>query len=320
MTIKIQPRATIETITPDEAREILRNHNKKNRKVRANVVSNYARDMKEGRWVFNGDTLRFDFEGNLLDGQHRLYACIRAEYPLTMIVVRDLERETVTTMDKGTLRRADDDLTMLEGTKNATHLVATIRAMADLACGGESRSHMSAPEVHLVHKLHPSIGMNLLGTSIYGYRALHTPLSAINAINHILGQGEQSERFIEVMRTGIPAWEGCPAHAFRERYARSTMGGGTRMNRTEVFAAAVHAWNLFKAERQIKVFKSPLTRPIMAGWNIETLGADPTRHTMKFGDIKKLLVSPVVPVAPQTGTIQSRANIETADLLNAAMA
>jgi hypothetical protein len=59
-------------ITPAMAREWLEKNIENNRGVGAQVVDAYARDMLAGKWYIPGDPIRFDEDGNLIDGQHRL--------------------------------------------------------------------------------------------------------------------------------------------------------------------------------------------------------------------------------------------------------
>src|ERR1044072_4271424 len=63
------------SITPLEAVYIVKSRNPHNRPIREAHLEKLARDMRTpGAWLFNGDTLRFDRDGNLLDGQHRMLA------------------------------------------------------------------------------------------------------------------------------------------------------------------------------------------------------------------------------------------------------
>mgnify|MGYP000517583782 CR=1 FL=1 len=65
--------AAVELITPQMACEML----KKQRNVRVlkrKEVERYVRALKRG-WKLNGETIKFDKDGYLIDGQHRLTAC-----------------------------------------------------------------------------------------------------------------------------------------------------------------------------------------------------------------------------------------------------
>jgi hypothetical protein len=62
-------------VTPELAARWLKN-NFRNRSVREDVVSAYARDMANGRWVYTHQGIAFNDRDELIDGQHRLHAVI----------------------------------------------------------------------------------------------------------------------------------------------------------------------------------------------------------------------------------------------------
>lgn len=68
-------------VTPDMARELIA-HNENNRPVRQFHVNRYARDMQEGRWMRNGETIsvieRADGTRWLRNGQHRMLAVMKS--------------------------------------------------------------------------------------------------------------------------------------------------------------------------------------------------------------------------------------------------
>ena len=78
----------IETITPALATEWLDKHNSVNRKISEPTVQSYAMDMKNGRWTLTHQGIAFDTEGNLQDGQHRLWAIVFSGITLEMMVTR----------------------------------------------------------------------------------------------------------------------------------------------------------------------------------------------------------------------------------------
>lgn len=99
---------TIETITPDQAAKLLE-HNTENRHVRDNRVSLYASEMKAGRWLLTGEPIIMN--GNvLLNGQHRLRACIEADVPFTTAVFRGADSHVYNVVDTGMVRTAGDTL------------------------------------------------------------------------------------------------------------------------------------------------------------------------------------------------------------------
>ena len=65
----------LETVTPELAYKYLDTMTV-NRHVSQAKVQQYARDMVADNWLINGSVLCFNAVGELIDGQHRLWACI----------------------------------------------------------------------------------------------------------------------------------------------------------------------------------------------------------------------------------------------------
>lgn len=118
--------ANVETIWPAMAQACLMK-NPKNRTINSAKVKQYANDMKNGKWMLNGETIVFDEHGNVLNGQHRLTAVVMANVPVQMLVVRNASSETFSTFDTGRNRRIEDVLS-IEGHKNSKIMGTAARA------------------------------------------------------------------------------------------------------------------------------------------------------------------------------------------------
>src|SRR4051812_40935726 len=103
--------ACVTTITPALAQEWLK-LNTKNRVLRPHRVSTFARDMKMGRWMLNGEAITFSDLGRLLNGQHRLHACVEANRSFETVVMRGVPDKSFPTIDTGGKRTAGDVLGM----------------------------------------------------------------------------------------------------------------------------------------------------------------------------------------------------------------
>lgn len=118
---------SVETITPEIAREWLE-ANTKNRNVRSSSVRRYRSDMENGRWDFTGDPVRFDYLGNLLDGQHRLLALTELDdgAGVSVLVIRNLPTDAQMTMDQGSRRSPGDQLS-LRDVPNASFIASGVK-------------------------------------------------------------------------------------------------------------------------------------------------------------------------------------------------
>lgn len=95
------------TLTPKLATKYLK-QNSFNRSVRQSRVDRYARLMSKNQWIENGDTIRFDVDGNCIDGQHRLLAVVKSGNTIPCVGIFNLPREAFSTIDQGLSRRAGD--------------------------------------------------------------------------------------------------------------------------------------------------------------------------------------------------------------------
>src|SRR5688572_23502672 len=112
-----RPVSDIVGITPDIATALLE-QNPENRHVSQRQVELFAEDMRHNRWKLNGEAIIIARDGQLNDGQHRLWAVIAAEKTVDMLVVYGVERDTRDTLDMGRQRTSADVLSM-EGVKQS---------------------------------------------------------------------------------------------------------------------------------------------------------------------------------------------------------
>jgi hypothetical protein len=122
MTVEYQ----VTDVTPAMADKWLTTANTHNRNMRSKRVQDYARDMRTGSWVENGDAIRFAEDGTLLDGQHRLAAILEADVTIRMLVVSGLANTAQDTVDDG-VRRTLHDVLGLKGETNTTVLASVLR-------------------------------------------------------------------------------------------------------------------------------------------------------------------------------------------------
>jgi len=132
------------TITPTQAAEILAKHNNRiendefrQRSVSQGSVDSYATSMRLGQWSLNGESIKFDINDNLVDGQHRLWACVKSDVPLITFVVTGLPVEKdgikiIDTLDSGKKRTVADAL-KLEGVSCVLQITSACRVVGIIA-------------------------------------------------------------------------------------------------------------------------------------------------------------------------------------------
>lgn len=107
-------------VTPEMAKEWLSNM-VTNRPLKPVKVKSYAQQMLAGLWRLNGETIKFDGDSVLFDGQHRLHAIISSNMTIPLAVARGLDRSTISSIDGGSRRTVPDNLAII-GIKNGASI------------------------------------------------------------------------------------------------------------------------------------------------------------------------------------------------------
>ncbi len=117
----------VRTITPMQAETMLGYSKTKNRTLNKSLVKQLADDMAGGRYMMNGETVIISNSGDVIDGHHRLTACIKANVPFQTVVVSGVPADVMTTIDTGDGRDRADVL-QFAGVKSS-HVVAAVCKM-----------------------------------------------------------------------------------------------------------------------------------------------------------------------------------------------
>lgn len=112
------------TITPETAVKLLES-NKHNRPISQQHVQEIARQISDGDWRFNGDTIKVAQDGDVIDGQHRLWAVIEAKKKIETIIVYGVQKEAFTTIDTIRKSRSFADTIALSGNPRYRAVIGT---------------------------------------------------------------------------------------------------------------------------------------------------------------------------------------------------
>jgi hypothetical protein len=109
ISVSFKERQSVEVITPELAKMYLSNM-VSNRKPNQNRIHAYAKIMASGKWRANDESIKFNTDGQLCDGQHRLLAAIVANTSVPMSVIRGCNKLDMKTYDTGKPKSARDAL------------------------------------------------------------------------------------------------------------------------------------------------------------------------------------------------------------------
>jgi hypothetical protein len=113
-------------VTPELAAEWLKLNIPNNRDMNSTRIEDRTNDILNGSFAFNGETIKFDSQGRLIDGQHRLTAITKARKTVPLLVVRGLGIDCLATIDTGDMIRTVPQVLKLQGHKlrNASTMAA----------------------------------------------------------------------------------------------------------------------------------------------------------------------------------------------------
>jgi hypothetical protein len=254
--------AGIETFTPEKSAEILKDQDpEKNRNINAVHVKKMAADMKEKRWQLNGETVKFN-GSRLLDGWHRLHACVEAGASFDSLVVRDLDAGAVSTVDTGRRRSLSDVLKMrgLVGVSHATvaSALATLwlyrRGTYGRANGARTATHEEA--IKLL-ELEPGLLESLrAGQRVAGAGKLCAP-GPFMAFHYLFSQKDATlaDVFVEGLVNGVGLSEGEPVLTLRNRLTQERSHNHRSLRAAAQMSYVVKAWNATRKGHKLKVIK-----------------------------------------------------------------
>lgn len=243
---RFMPFGRVEYITPEKCREFLKK-NIMNRNASLKTIELYRRQMAEKDWSLNGEAIKFDWDGMMLDGQQRCSACIQSGEPFVSFVIYGLAPDAQATMDSGRVRRAADQLTMM-GVRNATVVVAASRTVISIATEVASTKLGNSEVVNFVSQ-YPDIvdscakssaGPDTKPVSAYQLGAIHYIAS------HYLKEKELADKFVNTLVFGTGT-NGPNDYAFfyREKMVQRKMNR-TATTYTESLQELIYVWNKYR--------------------------------------------------------------------------
>jgi len=230
------PEINIVTITPELA-TILLETNTNNRPLSRQRVRMYADSMKRGQWKVNGEAIKTctlkDGTTRLLDGQHRLEACVEAGVPFDTLLVSELDENVFSVLDRGKTRAAHDVLA-IAGIKSGSHLAPAAKMFIAMEAGlnPRNRDHamlITSEDVLEYCRKHDEELRWSYSISHRVYNAIGGSRTAWIVFSILVAQerGERNtiEAFMDAMATGEALVSGDPRLSVRNWCIRS---GGAR--------------------------------------------------------------------------------------------
>jgi hypothetical protein len=259
------------SITPTQAVKLLEAHqavveasglSSLNRIINDNTVTQYGNDMANHKWVENGESIKIAKSGRILDGQHRLWACVNATATFKTLLVTGFEDNEV------------------ESVFVTTDIGRVKIPSAFLSASGVGYGGMVAPAIRYIlgYKQHATLNKQHMFTTpqVVEYGRAHTerlvdsaafvakyqgyaPTSILTAWHYLFFEKNQEEaaQFIIDLKDGSGLNKGDPVHAMRERLIQNKGNRATKMSAKSIFAMGLHMWN----DRRKNVTRTVIKQP-----------------------------------------------------------
>ena len=250
-----QPNSYFAKVTPEMAEEWLKASNI--RKIRPGQVEKFRRDMIAGHWRLTGQAIHFNKRGTLIDGFHRLTACVAAGVPFPTLIAENMPEDALGAIDRGAPRSLADHLRW-KGETDTPVLGAVIR-LSWLWEKGYLESYEWAFQTPTLEEImawfteHPELREGVPVAK----KMRKPPLYMLPSVSGTFWwkahefYPEESASFIKQVADGQNLELGNPILAYRRLLANQRADPG-RSEQRECLAAAIKTFNWWRLGRSTK--------------------------------------------------------------------
>lgn len=250
----------IETVTPKKAESWL-NANTSNRKMREGVAERYAEDMRSGRWTACPTPISFYEDGQLADGQHRLWAIVESGAAIKFPVARGLQRGDGLNIDTGLGRSLVDNARISQSDDDLTNeLIAVCRSIHDgthaqQATSGGKRQRSNAERLSIVMQ-HKEAGQWACSNGPRGRMLRNAILmGAIGRAWYVEADKDRLRRFSDVITSGLYDGDGETAAVAMRNYILTKPALNSAALWRDTFLKAQNAVQYFMRGKRLTVIK-----------------------------------------------------------------
>lgn len=249
----------LQEIDPEKAKDLLRT-TKLNRSLNQNWVTTLSRDMRSGHWQPTPQGLVLDEQGNLLDGQHRLSAVVRADMPVTFWVTEGAPADMFKHLDGGRSRSMSDRL-KISGYSDASQLAAIARKVYAWRIGQPWSYNITPTREELQEVIDKEPLLADAAKFAHGWRSRPAPATAAFAWWLFANvDAEDGTWFMDRLSNGTELTENSGVWAVYDRLWRQAPPGKFQKPQLTL-AFMINGWNAQRDGREVRrlMFRNPLS-------------------------------------------------------------
>ena len=257
-------------ITPEQAAALL-STSAGNRSIGRALVARFASDMGAGKWRLNGEPIIISKTGRLLEGHHRLMACIKSGAPFVTAVTYGVEDSVFSTIDTGRVR-SPGDVFAIEGIPNSNKVSSLVAKVLcyQYSIGKKSINQWNVP-FHLTKPMlieifrEDEVGyLDATNQTVRLYDANPSVIPSVaGAMHYLFATVDQAkaDEFMEYLTTG--AYMGANHPVMKLRNAWIKRGNSKRRSGSEeMMVITCHAWNAYVKGREIGILRHNSEHPV----------------------------------------------------------
>lgn len=236
-----------------------------NRSLRKAKIKCFMEDMINGKWEINGESLKFNLNGELVDGFHRLTAFKKSGLEsVKFTIFSKITDEAPSRLDSGSPRTPGDMVDFEQG-KNSIMTATAIKIYHTLMDGrfgdvGSTVRIMSNHDVKHYFRDNREKLEEIITKAQRAYKQsgkIFTPgifggvLMYLSTIDKT-----DAEFFMEKLGTGSDLPHDSPILALRNKFFRMK-GTRLKLTQSEILKLCVFAWNKFRENKRCTVLHVP---------------------------------------------------------------
>jgi hypothetical protein len=265
---------SIERITPAKAAEYLKDNHANQRNVTNSHLWHLAQQMKNGQWKMNGESIIFDWDGNIADGQHRLLSVIKSGVDSDFVVVRGIDPACFPTIDRGK-PRSNGNIFAINGIANyniaASATMGVLNYRRALAVkivkdakvvkeSGSLNSYIRPSTTDMLAEYEKHKSKYQIAISIALECRVKAPPSCVSTVAALsLIDGKMGEDYVcqfwKSFKSGANLTETSPVLKLIDRLAKNADSKTTKLSHVHITLLMAKAWNIYAEEKPCKVLR-----------------------------------------------------------------
>jgi len=275
--------AGFEFITPEMAKKMLGQGNRRNRRLATGHVARLKGVLDRGEWMYDStDAIGVATDDAIVNGQHRLEMIAESDHGVWCLVVRGVRPSIINVIDQGASRNFTQTL-QIDGTYADPTGVAQAVEWAYRMMGRFEKALPQANKPSVSQLLdwlavHPQI-VDSLEPAKGCHAKIHVKVGMLAAYHYAFScvDAQLADDFFEQLQTGLDVGPDDPVYTLRERLLKEqSQPKEKQLSNWQIATFLVQAWEATRSNQKVpaKMFaKAPVTAtkvPTVSG--VEWLG------------------------------------------------